>query len=419
MSSDRPIVQSIVRAFAPACFAALAVGAVGCSDGTRDQLKSRTENPATETQYVIPVVDPDWAPVHAYIEAQQTLINEINEARKAAANNSERREILKREKMRSALPDIEPAIAAAAAIVRLGGSHERTVDAADFLVTFVPTDWPGVQEATKLGINALIDHGADYDRWANALRIASVKIAPGEWDKFDRLLESFDDVATAEPWVAAYARNTAARRRLDLAKSASVSESERAQHRQRGIEILAGFSDDIESRGVTDPAAEANAEFDREKSLDQEAVAILYSLTYLTPGGVLPALDGKHLDGTSDSTSTYAGQVILIDFWASWCAPCIDEIPKLTALFDELPSERFEILSISDDRTLEDVATFQNQYPMPWTNWFDGLNGPATQALGIYAFPTYILVDENGTIVAWENELTPEFMGLIRDTVTL
>lgn len=72
-------------------------------------------------------------------------------------------------------------------------------------------------------------------------------------------------------------------------------------------------------------------------------------------GSTVTDMIGHQLDGTEDSLSAYRGRVVLIDFWATWCKPCVDALPELRELAAELPADRFTLLAISVDFDRETV----------------------------------------------------------------
>ncbi|MDQ2890650.1 MAG: redoxin family protein [Gemmatimonadota bacterium] len=114
-----------------------------------------------------------------------------------------------------------------------------------------------------------------------------------------------------------------------------------------------------------------------------------------------------------DSTVTYTpqsliGKVYLIDFWATWCAGCIDQIPVLQQAYDVFRSRGFEILSVSADAARTDVMAFQSKrFPMPWLNAITagGLENADLKRLEILYLPRAVLVDRSGKIIAVDDEL--------------
>ena len=90
------------------------------------------------------------------------------------------------------------------------------------------------------------------------------------------------------------------------------------------------------------------------------------------------------------------GRVRLIDFWATWCPPCREEIPMLNALHQEFKDQGLTILAISDERSGV-VREFAAQAGMNYTNLVD--TGAVGEAYGVVGLPTAFLVDQDGRIV--------------------
>ena len=114
----------------------------------------------------------------------------------------------------------------------------------------------------------------------------------------------------------------------------------------------------------------------------------------LAPNFSLPLLDGKSLE-----LSTYRGKVVLLDFWATWCDPCRDEIPHFVDLQNKYASQGLQIIGISMDDGPEPVRPFYQQfkmnYPVVMGNAKIGdLYG------GILGLPVAFLIDRDGRVSA-------------------
>ena len=133
--------------------------------------------------------------------------------------------------------------------------------------------------------------------------------------------------------------------------------------------------------------------------------------------GALPDVAGQRLDGVEESLSDYRGRIVLLDFWATWCGPCVAALPKLRELVARLPADRFALISISVDEELETVTRFIEDEPMPWTNWHVGDGSDFARLLRIRTLPTYVLADENGKILTRTGCLIPPFTSLIEKAV--
>ena len=137
-----------------------------------------------------------------------------------------------------------------------------------------------------------------------------------------------------------------------------------------------------------------------------------------TVGSTVADTTGRRLDGTDDSLSAYRGRVVLIDFWATWCKPCVAALPALRELVAESPADRFTLLAISVDYDRETVTRFMEDEPMPWVNWHTGLGRASiARAWGIRVYPTYVLVNEQGVILHRANSLTPSLVSALEEAV--
>ena len=136
-----------------------------------------------------------------------------------------------------------------------------------------------------------------------------------------------------------------------------------------------------------------------------------------TLGATLPAVTGSRLNGVEESLSDYRGRIVLLNFWATWCAPCISALPQLRDLVANLPEDRFSLVAISVDEELGTVTRFIEDEPMLWTNWHSGMESDIVRLMRIRGYPTYVLVDENGKILSRTRGLMPPFTSLIEDAV--
>ena len=122
------------------------------------------------------------------------------------------------------------------------------------------------------------------------------------------------------------------------------------------------------------------------------------------PGFELALLD----DGGMVSKSSMMGRYYLIDFWATWCGPCVREMPNLHNAYERFEGGEFEILSISLDQSVDDIAGFRaGEWKMPWLHAFaEGMfsDEVATQ-FEVSGIPKPVLVDPEGVIAATGLEL--------------
>ena len=113
-----------------------------------------------------------------------------------------------------------------------------------------------------------------------------------------------------------------------------------------------------------------------------------------------PAFILKDLGGRTLSTESLKGQVVLVDFWATWCAPCRKSMPELQALHDKYKSRGFQVVGISIDegdpgKVKKYVASKKFTYPIA----VDDEKTPAWEAYRVKAVPAAFLLDREGRIV--------------------
>jgi thiol-disulfide isomerase/thioredoxin len=107
------------------------------------------------------------------------------------------------------------------------------------------------------------------------------------------------------------------------------------------------------------------------------------------------ALDGREVD-----LSKMAGKVVLVDFWATWCGPCVASLPDVKAAYDKLHAKGFEIVGISFDSDKPKLEHFVSDQNMAWPQFFDGQGwqNKFGQQFGIDSIPTQWLVDKKGNL---------------------
>jgi thiol-disulfide isomerase/thioredoxin len=111
-------------------------------------------------------------------------------------------------------------------------------------------------------------------------------------------------------------------------------------------------------------------------------------------------LEGNLLSGETFDFSKYLGKVVLVDFWATWCGPCVQELPNLKKYYELYHNKGFEIISISCDQNREDLEKFIKEKDIPWANVY-GEKGPSptVEYYGILGIPTMVLIDKDGKVI--------------------
>jgi beta-lactamase regulating signal transducer with metallopeptidase domain/thiol-disulfide isomerase/thioredoxin len=120
-------------------------------------------------------------------------------------------------------------------------------------------------------------------------------------------------------------------------------------------------------------------------------------------GDAVPALLARTLDDTRLSLADYRGKYVLLDFWATWCAPCRAETPHLKAVFEAFgKDEHFVMLGLSVDNSVKPLEQYVVENGLGWTQAFLG-RGPsehATVDFGVHGIPSIWLIGPDGKVVA-------------------
>jgi len=106
------------------------------------------------------------------------------------------------------------------------------------------------------------------------------------------------------------------------------------------------------------------------------------------------------ITGEKLSPERYKGKVLLIDFWATWCQPCIADMPHVKKVYDKYREKGFEIVGISLDRNRSSLDNYIESNSIRWPQYFDGKywNNDIAQQYGVRSIPATFLIDREGKI---------------------
>ena len=122
----------------------------------------------------------------------------------------------------------------------------------------------------------------------------------------------------------------------------------------------------------------------------------------LAVGAKFPDFDEKDLAGQPLSLARFKGKVVLVDFWATWCGPCIGELPNVLKAYEQHHAKGFEIVGISLDSDRAKLDKFIADKHMTWPQYYDGKGWQSklAGAYGVNSIPATYLLDGEGKIIA-------------------
>jgi thiol-disulfide isomerase/thioredoxin len=120
----------------------------------------------------------------------------------------------------------------------------------------------------------------------------------------------------------------------------------------------------------------------------------------LAIGGEPVSFDVKSIEGERLTPAAYRGKVLLIDFWATWCGPCVAEMPNVKSVYAKYHGKGFEIVGISLDQSRDKLDRYLAAQGIEWPQYFDGKwwNNDVAVSYGIKSIPATFLVDKKGKI---------------------
>ena len=110
-----------------------------------------------------------------------------------------------------------------------------------------------------------------------------------------------------------------------------------------------------------------------------------------------PDIQLRTARGTTARVSDFKGKVVLVDFWASWCRPCVRSFPAIDGLYRKFRGRGLEVLAVNMDQQRRDADAFLSKAPHAMRIFFDA-DGHALSAFGLAGIPSLVLIDRLGSV---------------------
>ena len=140
------------------------------------------------------------------------------------------------------------------------------------------------------------------------------------------------------------------------------------------------------------------------ESIRQMGASFAGTLRRLSLPGKPMEITGTLLNGQPFDQQTLTGKVVLVDFWATWCGPCVAEIPNVLEQYNKYHDRGFEVVGISLDQDRSALEKFVGDRKIPWPILFEPSEGtgwqhPLATYYGISGIPTVILIGQDGNVI--------------------
>ena len=132
---------------------------------------------------------------------------------------------------------------------------------------------------------------------------------------------------------------------------------------------------------------------------DWQQPELSHNLTPVITATTASDFELQDMDEENKKLSDYKGKVILLNFWATWCPPCVREMPSMERLYQQVGAENFKVIAVNQMEDIDQVFAFTGQLEVDPTFeiLFDS-NSLVSQQYGVRGLPTTYLIDKKGKI---------------------
>jgi len=122
------------------------------------------------------------------------------------------------------------------------------------------------------------------------------------------------------------------------------------------------------------------------------------------------------LQGKKLALADYKGNVVLLEFWATWCGPCLISMPEVEKIEAEYRGKKFKVLSLSLDTNAEDVLGFLSRHPLPYRVAL--ATDEIQYRYGVRGIPAFYIIDKNGFVTRYWGGYHPSLPTLWRKEIS-
>lgn len=121
-----------------------------------------------------------------------------------------------------------------------------------------------------------------------------------------------------------------------------------------------------------------------------------------------PELNLQDISANSVSLKNYAGSVVLVNLWATWCTPCREEMPTLQVFYEKYKSNDFALIGINEGEPMETILPFVNEYDLTFPIWLDE-DLQAEREFNTFGLPSSFVISRNGQVILrWAGVISSE-----------